>query len=127
LAGGTANLVASTRGVGTTRGLSSGVGVDGARDGAPLGRQPNGRRVVAGVRAVAGMSSSAAYTTGCANEMLGQSTSCSSANEDASRPISRVEDASRPISCVIRYRASFDLNTALVVFQACATKAKKVS
>ena len=110
--------------------MSSGVGVDGARDGAPLGRQPNGRRVVAGARAVTGMSSSAAYKTGCANEMLGQSTSCSSANEDASRPISRVEDASRPISCVLgklKYRESFDLNTALVVFQACATKAKKVS
>ncbi len=107
--------------------MSSGVGVDGARDGAPLGRQPNGRRVVAGARAVTGMSSSAAYKTGCANEMLGQSTSCSSANEDASRPISRVEDASRPISRVLKYRASFDLKTALVVFQACATKAKKVS
>ena len=110
-------MVASTRGAGTTRGMSSGVGVDGARDGAPLGRQPNGRRDVAGARAVTGMSSSAAYKTGCANEMLGQSTSCSSANEDASRPISRV----------LKYRASFAFNTALDVFQACATKAKKVS
>ena len=100
--------------------MSSGVGVDGARDGAPLGRQPNGRRVVAGARAVTGMSSSAAYKTGCANEMLGQSTSCSSANEDASRPISRVLGK-------LKYRASFALNTALDVFQACATKAKKVS
>ena len=97
--------------------MSSGVG-DGARDGAPVGRQPNGRRVVAATRAVTGMSSSAAYETGCANGMLGQSASCSSANEVASRPISRP---------ALKYRVSFAPNTALVVFQACATKAKKVS